>query len=85
MIKLVRAFLDSEGQMHATREAACKAEFRRMVWNTDLLMDVGLNNMKAIPLDALVDAMFDIDRMIGEACKEDTRAEFAPSPPEEVG
>jgi hypothetical protein len=72
MIKPVRAWQDSQGHFHQTREAACKAEYARLV--ADLFKD-----HDEIALEDIVQNMFELDRIFGEATKEDARVEFAPA------
>jgi hypothetical protein len=77
MIRLTRAFTDSEGKLHATREDACKAEFQRMLLDK-FLSPKQVSDLRpedGIKISALVDGLFDLDKMIAEACKEDTRYE----------
>jgi hypothetical protein len=71
MIKPVRAWVDSAGMMHPSREDACKAEFRRL-----LNAHFGKRRRGTIPVEHLVEEMFAIDKMIGVAVKEDTRADL---------
>jgi hypothetical protein len=81
VIKLVRAFADSEGNMHATREAACMAEFRRLLWNTDMVKVLDAEGfdlpVEVVTLHTLIEHMFEIDRLFGEACREDSRADIS--------
>lgn len=73
MIKPTRAWLDSTGQFHASREDACKAEFRLLLIQK---WPGSAHEAAIVSIDKLVDDMFEIDKMIGEACKEDTRADI---------
>lgn len=68
MIKPIRAWVDSQGDMHATPEAAAKAEFRRLV--------VERFPFHESVVDTLVENMFELDKMFGEATKEDSRADI---------
>lgn len=76
-IKPTRAWMDSTGAFHAVREDACKAEFRRLLQEKFAKQLAGGVDSQWIGIEQLVDNMFDIDRMFGEATKEDTRVEFA--------
>lgn len=80
MIRRVPAYVDSEGVFHPTREAACKAEFRRLIEAhfKDAIEQTDHAGSAAIRVDVLVQELFNLDRMVGEAQKEDTRMEFAP-------
>lgn len=74
MIRTTRAFVDSEGMLHATREAACKAEFRRALiarYASD-----GLAEECSVLLETMVEDLFDLDKIIAEAQREDTRADI---------
>jgi hypothetical protein len=74
MIKRAVAFTDSVGAFHPSRDAACKAEFERALrahFGTAVVHE-------AINVTDLVEALHDLDKMIGEACKEDTTVEYAP-------
>lgn len=71
MIKPVRAWMDSAGVYHVSREDACKAEFRRL-----LAAHFGKRRRGTIPVETLVEEMFALDKMIGQAVKEDTRADL---------
>lgn len=72
MIKPVRAWQDSQGTFHTTREAACKSEYKRLI--SEMFKD-----HDEISIEDIVERMFDMDRAFGEANKEDGRVEFAPS------
>ena len=77
MIKPVRGWLDSDGTLHLTREDASKAEFRKLL--AAHFAPCGrfpIEAPSAIPVDELVAAMFKIDKMIGQAVMEDSRADI---------
>jgi hypothetical protein len=65
------AFLDSQGEMHPTPEAASKAEFRRALTNL-------LGSETMVSIDSVVGYMFDIDKLIQDATRLDTRADLNP-------
>lgn len=79
MIKVVRAWQDSQGVFHHTHEAACKAEFARLLAKRfDEQLQAAHDRLQpGLSLGDIAEAMFDIDKMIGEATKEDTRVEYA--------
>lgn len=80
MIRATRAWVDSEGAFHITREGAAKAEFRRLVethFAVDLIHTTGPQDHPSVLVSDIVEAMFDIDKMIGEATREDSRVAFA--------
>lgn len=77
MIRPVRGWLDSAGELHARREDACKAEFRRLLADKFGLWPIGDCGQQAVLVDELVDGLFDLDKMIGQATKEDSRADLA--------
>lgn len=84
MIKMVRAWVDSEGGFHTTRDAACKAEFKRLLL-ASFMAPMTMAEVHAdtgIKIDVLVEGMFELDRIFGEATKEDRRFEPAPQPGE---
>lgn len=79
MIRRVPAYVDSEGMFHPTREDACKAEFERMLRAAfPVSTDLELEDLEVIDIKVLVAGLFELDRIVGEAQKEDTRMEFAP-------
>lgn len=71
MIKPIRGWLDSTGTLHTTREDASKAEFRQL-----LTAHFG-RRRKPLTIEDMVSSMFVIDKMIGQAVKEDTRADIS--------
>lgn len=78
MIKPVRAWQDSQGVFHVTREAACKAEFRRLLLATGWCAGETPHPAdNAVSLDVLVENMFELDKIFGEATKEDARVQMA--------
>jgi hypothetical protein len=76
MIRKIYAYLDSEGAMHRTPLEASQADFRRALAKlagygpTDALTEA------TIPLETLVEAMVDLDKMLADAFKEDTRCDL---------
>lgn len=80
MIRRVPAYVDSEGVFHPTREDACKAEFHRLIEAhfAEAIEGTDHAGSPAIRVAILVENMFDLDRICGEAQKEDTRVEYAP-------
>lgn len=77
MIKVTRAWIDSTGQFHQSREDACKAEFKRALrkrFSEHIFLPY---DAEVIPIDVLVEDMFDLDKLFGEATREDTRVEYA--------
>ena len=81
MIKPVRAWQDSQGVFHQSRDAACQAEFRRLLIERlgEFMFDYTEEDQEplgVITIDALVAKMFEVDRIFGEATKEDARVEM---------
>lgn len=73
MIKPVRAWVDSQGVMHSTPEAAAKAEFQRLL----LGKFECANERSVVTIGLLVESMYELEKMIGEAMREDSRADIA--------
>lgn len=85
MIKRVAAYVDSEGVFYPSRVDAMRAEFRRMlrekfaaVIRLDDQLGAGLDG-ETISINDLVAGLQDLDQIVGEAQKEDTRVDFAPA------
>jgi hypothetical protein len=77
MIKRQYAYIDSVGIIHPNREAAAKAEFRRLLKDKiKTIKSKGLGEV--VVLNDLVESLFELDKLVGECQKEDTRFESAP-------
>ena len=80
MIKPVRGWLDSDGTLYLTREDACRAEMLKLV-SAHLKATLPPPPAPTLSIEWMAawvaSNMFDIDKMIGLAVREDSRVGVA--------
>jgi hypothetical protein len=76
MIRKIVCFTDSEGGVHRTPLDASKADFRRALAKLAGFGPTDALDEATISLETLVEAMTDLDKMIADAFKEDTRCDL---------